>query len=59
MNSNFYKLKQSCVYRTVLKMRELRDDFRTLDWVEVWEGLRYSNSNIDELLNKKKSYISR
>ena len=33
-------------------MRGLRDDFGTLDWVEVWDNLKYSTRSLEHLLDR-------
>jgi len=48
-----FKTKRYAHFVRTFLLRGLRDDFRTLDWVEAWEGLRYSVCSIDELLNRK------
>ena len=37
---NCFNIKQFFI------LRRLRDDFRILDWVEVWEELRYAEWNL-------------
>ena len=32
------------------RLRRLRDDFRTFDWVEIWDNLKYSTRSIESFL---------
>jgi len=33
-------------------MRRLRDDFRTLNWIEIWNNLKYSKRSLEYLLSR-------
>jgi len=35
-------------------MRGLRNDFRTMDWIEIWYGLKYSTRSLEYLLDRDK-----